>query len=74
MEQKVDAASVSRLMRSKKDENGEQLFDCYGFLASRKISSFFVVWPESEVWTTKRSTRAMTLSKSEQKRRASYKR
>ena len=55
--QKADAASVSRLMRSEKDENGKQLFDC----------------SESKVSTTKRSTRAMTLSKSEQKRRASFK-
>ena len=71
--QKADAASVSRLMRSEKDENGEQLFDCSEFLTSRQISSFFLVWPQSEVSTTKRSTRAMTMSKSEQKRRASYK-
>ena len=71
--QKADATSVSRLMRSKKDENGEQLFDCSEFLTSRQISSFFLVWPQSEVSTTKRSTRAMTMSKSEQKRRASYK-
>ena len=55
--QKADAASVSRLMRSEKDENGKQLFDC----------------SESKVSTAKRSTRAMTLSKSEQKRRASFK-
>ena len=55
--QKADAASVSRLMRSEKDENGKQLFDC----------------SESKVSTAKRSTRAMTLSKSEQKRRASHK-
>ena len=39
--QKADAASVSRLMRSEKDENGEQLFDCSEFLTSRQISSFF---------------------------------
>ena len=71
--QKADAASVSRLMRSEKDENGEQLFDCSEFLTSRQISSFFLVWPQSEVSTTKRSTRAMTMNKSEQKRRASYK-
>ena len=64
--QKADAASVSRLMRSEKDENGEQLFDCSEFLTSRQISSFFLVWPQSEVSTTKRSTRAMTMSKSEQ--------
>ena len=53
--QKADAASVSRLMRSEKDENGEQLFDCSEFLTSRQISSFFLVWPQSEVSTTKRS-------------------
>ena len=51
--QKADAASVSRLMRSEKDENGEQLFDCSEFLTSRQISSFFLVW--REVSTTKRS-------------------
>ena len=39
--QKADAASVSRLMRSEKDENGEQLFDCSEFLTSRQISSSF---------------------------------
>ena len=39
--QKADAASVSRLMRSEKDENGEQLFDYSEFLTSRQISSFF---------------------------------
>ena len=72
--QKADAASVSRLMRSEKDENGEQLFDCSEFLTSRQISiSFFLVWPQSEVSTPKRSTRAMTMRKSEHKRRASYK-
>ena len=72
--QKADDASVSRLMRSEKDENGEQLFDCSEFLTSRQISSFFfLVWRQSEVSTTKTSTRAMTMSKSEQKRRASYK-
>ena len=32
---------VSRLMRSEKDENGEQLFDYSEFLTSRQISSFF---------------------------------
>ena len=53
--QKADAASVSRLMRSEKDENGEQLFDCSEFLTSRQISSFFLVWPQSEVSTTKRN-------------------
>ena len=53
--QKADAASASRLMRSEKDENGEQLFDCSEFLTSRQISSFFLVWPQSEVSTTKRS-------------------
>ena len=39
--QKADDASVSRLMRSEKDENDEQLFDCSEFLTSRQISSFF---------------------------------
>ena len=39
--QMADAASVSRLMRSEKDENGEQLFDYSEFLTSRQISSFF---------------------------------
>ena len=62
-EQKADAASVSRLMRSGKDENGEQLFDCSEFLTSRQISSFFLVFPQSQVSSTMRSTRAMTLSK-----------
>ena len=38
--QKADAASVSRLMRSEKDENGEQLFDYSEFLTSRQISFF----------------------------------
>lgn len=38
----ADAASVSRLMRSEKDENGEQLFDYSEFLISRQISSFFI--------------------------------
>ena len=72
--QKADAISVSRLMRSKKDENGEQLFDCSEFLTSRQISiSFFLVWPQSEVSTPKRSIRAMTMRKSEHERRASYK-
>ena len=42
-------------MRSEKDENGEQLFDCSEFLTSRQISNFFLVWPQSEVSTTKRS-------------------
>ena len=70
--QRADVASVSRLMKSEKDENGEQLFDCSEFLTNRQISSFFPVWPQSEVSTTKRSTRAMTMNKSEQKRRASY--
>ena len=35
--QKADAASVSRLMRSEKDENGEQLFDCSEFLKLLKF-------------------------------------
>ena len=35
--QKVGAASVSRLMRSEKDENGEQLFDCSEFLKLLKF-------------------------------------
>ena len=39
--QKADDASVSRLMRSEKDENDEQLFHCSEFLTSRQISSFF---------------------------------
>ena len=38
--QKAGAASVSRLMRSEKDENGEQLFDYSEFLTSRQISFF----------------------------------
>ena len=33
--------TVSRLMRSQKDENGEQLLDCSEFFTSRRISSFF---------------------------------
>ena len=39
--QKVDATSVSRLMRSAKDSNGERLFDSSEFLTSKQISSFF---------------------------------
>ena len=57
--------TVSRLMRSQKDENGEQLLDCSEFLTSKQFLVFFLAWPQSEVSTTKRSTRAMTMSKSE---------
>ncbi|RMX58900.1 hypothetical protein pdam_00016322 [Pocillopora damicornis] len=46
--QKADAASVSRRKR-------EQLLDYSEFLTSRQISSFFLVWPQSEVSTTKRN-------------------
>ena len=35
--QKADAASVSRLMRSEKNENGELLFDCSESLKSLKF-------------------------------------
>ena len=71
--QKADAASVSRLMRSEKDETASSYLTTLSFLQAGKFLVFFLVWPQSEVSTTKRSTRAMTMSKSEQKRRASYK-
>ena len=63
--QKADAASVSRLMRSEKDENGEQLFDCSEFLTSRQISSFFSSGEKSRPPRGQRQRG--------QKRRASYK-
>ena len=43
MGQKVDTASVSRLIRSEKDENGEQLLDYSEFLTRRQISACLMV-------------------------------
>ena len=39
--QKVDPTSVSRVMRTAKDSNGERLFDSTEFLTSQQIASFF---------------------------------
>ena len=39
--QKVDPTSVSRVMRTAKDSNGERLFDGTEFLTSQQIASFF---------------------------------
>lgn len=39
--QKADPASVSKLIRSAKDSNGERLFDYTEFLTSKQVASFF---------------------------------
>lgn len=39
--QKIDPTSVSRVMRTAKDSNGERLFDSTEFLTSHQIVSFF---------------------------------
>lgn len=39
--QKVDPTSVSRVMRTAKDSNGERLFDSTEFLTSQQVASFF---------------------------------
>jgi len=40
-DQKVDAASVSKSMKTARDSNGSQLFTSSEFLTSQQISSFF---------------------------------
>ena len=39
--QKADPTSVSRVMRTAKDSNGERLFDSTEFLTSQQVASFF---------------------------------
>ena len=48
--QKASPAQVSRMMMTAKDASGNRMFSNSEFLTVQQITSFFRVWPPSEVW------------------------